>query len=58
MDKFATLMVEVVALKSYAGLDTLEALEYILDHQDEYSSAVLRQLRLFMCEGEQMFAAV
>ncbi len=53
---FDNLMEEVNAIKQAWGYDTIEALEWMLDNEEEYSSQIRRELKEFMRQGRRLFA--
>jgi len=55
---FDNLMLEVEYLKSTKQVPgILEGIMYILDNEDQYPSEVRRELKMFMRQGAQLFAA-
>lgn len=59
MNKFERLMNEVECIRSAWGYGSLEAMEYIWDHSEEYSgTGVMRELREFMRLGAEMLEPV
>jgi hypothetical protein len=56
MSNFSNLMTEVEHLKQARGYGVLEAIEFILDYEEEYPSEIRRELKQFMRDGARMFA--
>ena len=53
---FNNLMAEAKYIQDAWGYGFLEALQFIIDMEDEYSSEVRRELKQFMRDGAKMFA--
>lgn len=53
---FKNLMEEVNAIQQAWGYGTIEALEFILNHEEEYTGQVRRELKEFMRQGAMLFA--
>lgn len=58
MSKYSKLMAEAEHIRRAYDFGLLEALEFILRYEEEYSSEVRRELREFMREGAALFAEV
>ena len=56
MSVYGNLMSECEYIKSFRGCGLIEALEYILDNEDQYPSEVRRELKMFMRDGAKLFA--
>jgi len=52
---FENLMAEVEHIREARGYDILEAIAFINEYEEEFSSEVRRELRKFMREGARMF---
>ena len=53
---YDNLMAEAKYIQDAWGYGLLEALEYILEMEDQYPSEVRRELKQFMRDGARMFA--
>jgi hypothetical protein len=53
---YTNLLRETKAIQDAWGYGFLEALQFIIDMEDEYSSEVRRELKQFMRDGAKMFA--
>ncbi len=53
---YTNLLRETRAIQDAWGYGFLEALQFIIDMEDEYSSEVRRELKQFMADGAKMFA--
>jgi len=53
---YTNLLREVEAIQKAWGYDFLDALEFIIDMEDEYPYLVRIELRQFMNDGAKMFA--
>jgi hypothetical protein len=53
---YTNLLRETRAIQDAWGYGFLEALQFIIDMEDEYSSEVRRELKQFMRDGAKMFA--
>jgi len=53
---YTNLLRETRAIQDAWGYGFLEALQFIMDMEDEYSSEVRRELKQFMRDGAKMFA--
>ena len=58
MSKYDNLMAEVDYFRTKHGYGILEALMFISENEEEFSSEVRRELKMFMREGARMFAPV
>jgi hypothetical protein len=58
MSKFSNLLAECEYLKQARGYDLLEAIEFILEYEEEFPSEIRRELKQFMRDGARMFAPV
>ena len=57
MSNFSNLMAEVEYLrKSRPEYGILEAIQFILEYEEEYPSEVRRELKQFMFDGARMMA--
>jgi len=55
MSNFSNLLQECEYLKQARG-GMLEAIEFILDYEEEYPSEIRRELKQFMRDGARLFA--
>jgi len=55
---FENLMAEVEYVRTARGYGILEAIAFINEYEEEFSSEVRRELKAFMREGARMFAPV
>ena len=53
---FKNLMAEVEFIREARGYDILEAIQFILEYEDQFPSEVRRELKQFMSDGARMFA--
>lgn len=61
MSKYANLMEEVEYVRDNCAdykCGILEAIMFINDNRDQYSSQIIRELDMFLREGARMFAPV
>lgn len=56
MSNFSNLMSEVEYIREARGYGILEAIQFILEYEDEYPSEIRRELKQFMSDGRRMFA--
>jgi hypothetical protein len=56
MSQFSNLMSEVQYIREARGYNILEAIQFILEYEEEYPSEVRRELKQFMFDGARMFA--
>jgi len=56
MSNFSNLLQECEYLKQARGYGMLEAIEFILDYEEEYPSEIRRELKQFMRDGARLFA--
>ena len=56
MSNFSNLMSEVEYIREARGYGILEAIQFILEYEEEFPSEVRRELKQFMSDGARMFA--
>jgi hypothetical protein len=52
---YTNLLRETQAIQDAWGYGFLEALQFVIDMEDEYSSEVRKELKQFMRDGAKMF---
>lgn len=53
---YKNLLAEAKVIQDAWGYGLLEAIEFIIEMEDEYSSEVRRELKQFLRDGARMFA--
>lgn len=53
---YSNLLAEAECISKSWGYGLLEALEFIYNHEEEYSSEIRRELKEFMRQGREFFA--